>query len=264
MIATLNWPARVRMLLGCGLCAFVVYRLVWSFHSPDPWQLRPVFRVFGLLYFAPLLVLTWSLLSRTSNYVKSYILVRYTLFFHFLFTPLLAVLLGPASGIQAILGMLLDLILVGLGPWRTEAPTQLQFYRKGHLVFSGGILAGLITWSYMNIGIVAWSTTNTAADKPYCLQIPFNQSNDYREAASLFDFRGLAMQARQWKDITLGFHAVLVVKNGDKFSWYNWSYRQLQFTPISWEDLHSGVFGMSEPSCKLQLYFIRTLPFIKF
>jgi hypothetical protein len=264
MAAILNWLARARMLLGCGLCAFVVYHLVWLMHSPDPWQLEPIFWVFGLLCFSPLLVLAWSLWPKSSDHVKAYVLVRYTFFFHVFLALTLAAILDPEWAIPCILGVLMDLVLLGLGPWRTEDPASLQFYRKGHLVFSGGVLACLLTWSYINIGIVAWNAESTATGKPYCLQIPFTRSNDYKEATSLHDLRGLTMQALYWKDITSNFHAVLVVKNGDEFSWYNWSYRQLRFTRIALKALESGVIGMSEPSCKLRPHFIQTLSFFKF
>ncbi|HZW47762.1 MAG TPA: hypothetical protein VFF61_09560 [Microvirga sp.] len=264
MALILDCLARIRMLLGCGLCALVVYWLVRLLHFPEPWQPEILFWVFGLMCFSPLLVLAWSLLPRSSDHVKAYILVRYTVFFHIIFTSILTVLFGIEWVVPGIAGILMDLAFIGLGPWRTEDPAPLHFYRKGNLIFSGGVVACLMTWSYMNIGVVAWKAESTAAGKSYCLQIPFTRSNDYKETISLHDLRGLTMQAHYWKDITANFHAVLVVNNGDGFSWYNWSYRQLRFTPIARKDLESGVIGMSEPSCEPQPHFVRALPLFKF
>lgn len=264
MALILNWLARVRMLLGCGLCAYVMYLLIWVLHSPDPWDPEILFLIFGLWCFSPLLVLAWALLPGSSDRARAYLLVRSTIVLHIILALFLAIPFSFEWAAMGITGILLDLVLIGLGPWQTDDHAPLRFYRKCHLVLSGGVAVCLMTWSYMNVVVVAWDAERIAAGKPYCLQIPFSYASDYKETTSLHDLRGLTMQAQYWKDITVNFHAVLVVENGNGFSWYNWSYRKVRFTPVARKDLESAVIGMREPNCKLVSHFLRALPFFKF
>ncbi|MXQ14911.1 hypothetical protein [Microvirga makkahensis] len=264
MVSILDWLTRIRMLLGCALCACVVYWLIWLLHSPDPWEPEILFLVFGLWCFSPLLVLTWALLPGSGDHARAYVAVRYAIALHIILTLFLAIPFGIEWAAMGITGILIDLAVIGLGPWRTDDHAPLRFYRKGHLIFSGGVVVCLMTWSYMNVVVVAWKAERIAAGKPYCLQIPSTRSSDYKETTSLHDLRGLTMQAWYWKDITVNFHAVLVVENGSGFSWYNWSYRKVRFTPLVRKDLESAVIGMREPSCELEPHFVQALPFFTF
>ncbi|PVE26348.1 hypothetical protein DC522_00890 [Microvirga sp. KLBC 81] len=266
-----NWLARARMLLGCGLCAFAMYQLVWFIHSVDSWGAANKSGAIGLLFFAPVSTFVWSALPRSRNPTEIYTKVRHAILLHAVLTFLLVLVLNIATGLEkidwlilAIIGIFVDLTLVGLGPWIVEDFSTIQFYRKSILISNGCLVIALLTWSCANIGLVAWNAEKIAAERPYCLQVSRNRFGGYRQVGSLFDLSGLAMQAPSKDHLHFSFHSVLVIQSDSGFDWYNWSYRRSQFMPISEEDLASGVIGMSEPDCKLQLNFVSSLPAIKF
>lgn len=259
MALILECLARIRMLFGCGLCALVVYWLIWLLHSLDPWLPELVFSIVDLMCFSPLVVVAWSLLSRSSDSVKTYRLVRYTILLHIAAALILSIMGGNDWAWMGSAGILMDVILIGLGPWRTNDPAPLRFYRKGVLMISGAVAACLMTWSYLNIGLVIWQSAELAGDRAYCLQIP-GSLGKYEEVENVFELNGLSMQSLEDDHgLHLTFHAVLVIQGDQEVEWYNWSYRQVRFTPISKGTVQNPVLGMSEPFCKPQPHFVRNL-----
>ncbi len=253
--------SRVRMLLGCGLCACFAWLLVWYSHRPGSWQMNHDLAKLAFLCFAPLALLTWSLLPASIDQRKSYRVTRRLILLYAAVALIIAVASMEVGWIvPAGVGALTGLVLIGLGPWRLSAG-NLHCYRKSLLFSNGAVIAGLLLWSFANIGLVVWGAAGLAAEKPYCVQVA-KGFGGYEEAGRLLDLRALRMYAPDNGDgVHYSFHAVLAVRNEQGLAWYNWSYRHLRFMPISQENLNSTIIGLRGPVCTMRPHFLRGLSF---
>jgi hypothetical protein len=147
------------------------------------------------------------------------------------------------------------------------------------LALSAAGLAAVFAWSFATIGLVAWQAETTAGGQRYCMTVPIDSEAHYRPVASLFDLRGLKLQAPV-TPIVAGApgsrrsnHLLLHVASGPDpkhaegneyhLTFWHWSYRQWHFLPSEpwtidpWEDI--GI-RPTHNSCVAETHFVRRLP----
>jgi hypothetical protein len=272
----ITFGQRARVLLGSALCAFLIYHYVWNIHpgSRTDWNSRDVFLWTGLL-FGPLVMLSWSFIATSTWRESSLRWARILVLVHaatsmgtviaYQYPGVLRASFARGYGGLTFLALgafILDFIVLGIAPRAMSPAGLIRFYRSAMLVIAGGTLLGLLLWSFANIGIVVWRAEAKADGRPYCLQVQGHAHGRYRPVSSLFDLRGLKMQT--WftgggsDEFQYSFHAVLALEAGNKTEWFNWSYWQQDFVPISVRSFRA--LHLDRSSCETQAAFLRKLP----
>jgi hypothetical protein len=77
-------------------------------------------------------------------------------------------------------------------------------------------VTALFIWSFANIGFVTLRAEAAAKGRPYCLQIQKTPHGDYKPVSRLSELSGLSMRTESYKELSMAFHAVLVIDTGNK------------------------------------------------
>jgi hypothetical protein len=270
MSSTLLRLSRTRMLFGCGLYILIAFIAVHICVSIKHWDHKDLLLGVGGSCIAPLALLIWSILPKSIDTTKTYIIVRRLIL---LYVGFVIVFLASASQARpwinfALIGGLLSLVFLVFGPWKVRDTASLSFFRMGMIFSNVALLCGLAgvqIWSYANIGLVVFKAETLAAGRPYCLHVPLVRyhnylDDDYREVGNLLELRGLAMLAPSDRHgLQHAFHAVLAIEINGVIQWYNWSHRASQFLLRPKHRFENYEPGMSSPNCNLQPHFARNL-----
>ena len=125
------------------------------------------------------------------------------------------------------------------------------------LVFFVLTFVALAGWAGFVAVTAANNASETAAGRPYCLQVA-DGSGDYRRARAVVDLTALTMWATSGGPGRLQFHAVMAVRNGNDLELFNWSYRARE-----WRSLKtSGDSRTPVIRCPPQVEFARRLPLL--
>lgn len=269
----------VRSILGGGLCGFLLWQYLvlvypngttrWDAGETGLWAIT--------LFFAPWLLLGWSLLAVQRWRIQHFRWVRRCIWLHYvgtlLFTLAHCVSLpgqswqNPGYGLLASMGGMADLAILVLTPSGSSDADTLRTFRNSMLTLAGGSLIVLWVWSLGNILLVKWQAEKLAGVHPYCLQLggEGRQAFDYRQAASLFDLSGLRMRvlytnAGGSTDFQWTFHAMLVVVKDSAFEYWNWSYKRGNFVLIT-DASRQALSIPAMPTCRPSVGFVGSLPF---
>jgi hypothetical protein len=261
--------SRIRTLFGCGLYFLIAFIAIRTCVPIDHWGRKDILLNVGLSFIAPLTLLIWSILPRSIDAIKAYVIVRRLILGYAAF---LIVFLANAPETRSslnltLIGLGLSLILIVLGPWKIRSTASLSFFRAGIILSNAALLcalAGVQIWSYANIGLVVFKAEILAAGRPYCLHVPLARyplDDDYREVGNLLELRGLAMRSPKDRDgLQHAFHSILAIESSGDIQWYNWSHRASRFLLRPKEKFENYIPGMRSPKCNLQPHFARNLP----
>jgi hypothetical protein len=286
----LDLLGKVRAVVSAVLCATCSFIFVLMIHpdSSTDWD-TPTIIVWTVALFAPLALAIWSLIAWPSWRSRALWWTRLLIACHLVLAatiPPLVLLLGFAYALLQVLeaalgGVLLDILILVLGPPASSAPKVLRLYGRSLLALSSVGLGALFAWSFATIGLVAWQAETTAGEQRYCMTVPVDSEAHYRPVASLFDLRGLKLRAPVTPSVAgapgsrRSNHLLLHVANGadpkhtedgeDHLTFWHWSYRRWRFLPPEprivssnpWEDI--GI-RPTRNSCVAEAHFVRHLP----
>jgi hypothetical protein len=281
---------KVRVVVSAVLCATCSFIFVLMIHpdSSTNWD-APTIIVCTVALFAPLVLAIWSLIAWPSWRGRALWWTRRLIACHLILTAATPLLVLSSYFVYALLqvleaalgGVLLDILVLVLGPPASSAPKVLRLYASSLLALSAAGLGALFTWSFATIGLVAWQAETTAGEQRYCMTVPVDSEAHYRPVASLFDLRGLKLRAPVTPSVAgapgsrRSNHLLLHVANGadpkhtedgeDHLTFWHWSYRQWRFLPPEprivssnpWEDI--GI-RPTRNSCVAEAHFVRHLP----
>jgi hypothetical protein len=270
----------------CAICSFIFVLMIHPDSSAD-WD-APTVVVWIVTLFAPLALTIWSLVTWPSWRSRALRWTRRFIACHLILAaaiPPLALSLSFGYALLPLLeaalrGVLLDILVLVLGPPASSAPKVLRLYGNSLLALSAAALGALFAWSFATIGLVAWQAETTAGEQRYCMTVPIDSEAHYRPVASLFDLRGLKL----WAPVTPSVagapgsrrsnHLLLhiagrtdpkLAEGEDRLTFWHWSYRQWRFLPPEprigppdpWEN---SAIRPTRNSCVAEAHFVRHLP----
>jgi hypothetical protein len=270
----------------CAMCSFIFVVMIHPDSSTD-WD-APTIIVWIITLFAPLALVIWSFIAWPSLRSRALWWTRRLIACHLIFAvaaPILTLLLDFAYVFQmlgaAFGGVLLDILVLILGPPASSAPNVLRLYASSLLALSAAALGALFAWSFATIGLVAWQAETTAGEQRYCMTVPIDSEAHYRPVASLFDLRGLKLRAPVTPSVAgapgsrRSNHLLLHAANGadpkhteggeDRVTFWHWSHRQRRFLPPELWTLSPDPWGdigirPTRNSCVAEAHFVRHLP----
>jgi len=120
-------------------------------------------------------------------------------------------------------------------------------------------VAALLIFVYLGFSttLVASNATEIAAKRPYCIQVVASYKGGYKPALSYYDLS----RKRMWAHIDgiHSFHGVLMVRELEKTDYFNWSYRNSRFEPVSSDLVHRLRLSVT---CHPSHDFVGTLPWL--
>lgn len=244
----------VSVWLRCTAYALLIWSTIWIVHpySYEGWHWEGVAIIAGgLCASAPLIAAVSSLwvlrrgkplerpivrglIKASSILLMPIFLPLTTLAYGFERNNLLPFFISPLLlGAMAIVG-LIRLKFRGLPTaWKDERPLHWLI-----IASVAGFSIGLPLWSILNIPLVGIRAAALAGSNPYCLQVPVDHLGHAQAVTRFSQLSGLRMQTPITNgggstDYQFAFHAVLVVRNGTENRFYNWSYHEIDFVPVS-------------------------------
>jgi hypothetical protein len=286
---------KVRALLSALLCAALSCIFVLMIHpdSSTSWDASTVVDWTGTL-FSPLALIVWSVVSGPRYRMQALRWTRRLILSHLILAvPFVLMALAVPFVLMAFVGfgfgkvglgayaylsllpiaVLVDVLLLVLGPGVSSGGDVLRIYRNCLMVLPAGALAMLFAWSFATVGLVVWQAEAVAAGRPYCIQVSKDAEGHYQPVTSLLDLSGLRLRAPVLWSVAgspggrFNHHAVLAVANGgDERLWengeafeqerWNWSHRRARFMPIGDRE------GHVRRVCAGRDHFARQLPIV--
>lgn len=239
--------------LHCIAYALLIWSTIWIVHpkSYQQWHWEGVAILGGLCTSGPLIAATSSfwvlrrgkplespigrvLIKASTSLLVPIFLPLTTLANGFESNNLLPLFVSvPLLGAMAIVG-LMRLKFQGLPTaWKDERPLHWLIVASVTIP-----LIGLPLWSVLNIPLVSVRAAVLAGSNPYCLQVPVDYLGREQAVTHFGQLSGLRMQTPRTNgggstDYQFSFHSVLVVRNGTENQFYNWSYHEIDFVPVS-------------------------------